>query len=56
MQSSLVSSPRLDLLGRVDMTDIEKRRRPARIDEADVLAGLAAYTGEGLPSYPVFAD
>jgi ribosomal protein S18 acetylase RimI-like enzyme len=33
------------------MTDIEKRFRPARIDEADVLAELVDYAGEGLPSY-----
>jgi ribosomal protein S18 acetylase RimI-like enzyme len=33
------------------MTDIEKRLRPARIDEADVLAELVDYAGEGLPSY-----
>ena len=33
------------------MTDIEKRFRPARIDDADVLAELVDYAGEDLPSY-----
>ena len=33
------------------MTSIEKLVRPARIEDADVLAELVDYAGEGLPSY-----
>jgi hypothetical protein len=35
----------------VVMTPIEKLVRPARIEDADVLADLVDYAGEGLPSY-----
>src|SRR6516164_5121471 len=35
----------------VVMTPIEKVVRPARIEDADVLAELVDYAGEGLPSY-----
>ena len=33
------------------MTPTEKVVRPARIEDADVLAELVDYAGEGLPSY-----
>src|SRR5215467_10467579 len=33
------------------MTAFEKLVRPARVEEADVLAELVDYAGEGLPSY-----
>ena len=35
----------------VVVTPIEKVVRPARIEDADVLAELVDYAGEGLPSY-----
>ena len=35
----------------VIMTPIEKLVRPARIEDADLLAELVDYAGEGLPSY-----
>jgi hypothetical protein len=35
----------------VVMTPIEKLVRPGRIEDADALAELVDYAGEGLPSY-----
>ena len=33
------------------MVDRDARLRPARVDDASILAELVDYAGEGLPSY-----